>query len=58
MCTPPPSAGVGGGGEPLPDFRKGGDLTGHQFLEGGCWERGSDFGILNDKKGGLDSLQI
>ena len=32
-CTPPPLLyGRGGGG-----------LTGPQFLEGGCWERGGDF---------------
>ena len=24
-------------------FREREGLTGHQFLEGGCWERGGDF---------------
>ena len=48
VCTPsppPPSAG----GLSLHIFKKkngeggGGDLTGSQFLGGGCWERGGDF---------------
>ena len=60
------SAGGGGGGGELPTkFQKRG-LTGLQFLEGGCWERGGDFfqgrvcnfsmrsklksGIFNEKK--------
>ena len=36
--------GVGGGvGVEPPIFQNGGrGLTGSQFLEGGCWERGSD----------------
>ena len=32
-----------GGIELLPNFQKRGDLTGPQFLEEGCWERGGDF---------------
>ena len=43
VCTPLFSAGgVGGGGLSLrPNFQKArGALTGSQFLEGGCWERG------------------
>ena len=50
---PPPSfwwgggggggGGEGGGGVGRPSFGGGGGgLTGSQFLEGGCWERGSD----------------
>ena len=36
--------GGGGGGGVDPPFWEGGGggLTGSQFLEGGCWERGSD----------------
>ena len=38
---PPLSAGGGGGGiEPSTKFSKKECLTGAQFLEGGCWERG------------------
>ena len=39
----PPAKKGGGGLNLLPDFQKGGGLTGPQFLEGGCWERGGDF---------------
>ena len=41
-CTPALSAG---GVEHPTQFSKmgGGDLTGPQFLEEGCWERGGDF---------------
>ena len=28
---------------PPPLWKRGGGLTGPQFLEGGCWERGGDF---------------
>ena len=42
MCTPF-SAGGEGGLSLLPNFQKGGDLTGPPFLEGGCWEGGGDF---------------
>ena len=38
----PLSAG-GGGVEPPTKFPKRVSLTGPQLLEGGCWERGSDF---------------
>ena len=32
-----------GGVEPPTRFSERGGLTGPQFLEGGCWERGGDF---------------
>ena len=51
--TPPPlSAGEGGRGlSLLTIFQKGGRrcLTGSQFLEGGCWERGGVF-VINKLK--------
>ena len=39
---PPPFCWGGGEGgvNLLPNFQKGGSLTGPQFLEGVCWERG------------------
>ena len=44
MCTPPPYSAGGGGGEfeSSTKFSKSGrgGLTGSQFLEGNCWERG------------------
>ena len=47
VCTPPPFClGGGEGGEGSASyqiFKKGGVLTGPQFLEGGCWERGVTF---------------
>ena len=45
VCNPPPPFcwGKRGGFNLLPNFRKGEDLTGPQFLEGGCLERGVDF---------------
>ena len=39
----PLSLSAGGGLNLLPKFQKGGDLSGPQLLEGGCWERGGDF---------------
>ena len=42
ICTPTPLS-AGGGFEPPTKFPKGRGLTGPQFLEGGCWERGGDF---------------
>ena len=60
---PLPLSAGGRGVEPLTKFEKRGDLKGPQLLEGGCWERGSDFfqgvqlshnklksEIFNDKK--------
>ena len=43
--TPFMLGGEGGGGCLASNqiSKKGGGLTGSQFLEGGCWERGSDF---------------
>ena len=46
VCTPPPFCLGGEGGEGSASyqiFKKGGVLTGPQFLEGGCWERGVTF---------------
>ena len=49
VCTPSPPFLQGWGGgvgvEPPTKFSKkrGGDLTGSQLLEEGCWERGGDF---------------
>ena len=43
MCTPPPYSAGGGGGEfeSSTKSKSGrGGLTGSQFLEGNCWERG------------------
>ena len=43
----PLSAGGGGGGGAWASnkiFKRGGGLTGSQFLEGGCWEDGHDLG--------------
>ena len=42
-CTPSLSAGSGGIEPPNKFSKKGGGLTGSQFLEEGCWERGGDF---------------
>ena len=42
VCTSPPF--LLGGSVSYQIFKKGGGgLTGSQFLEGGCWERGGDF---------------
>ena len=46
-CTPPPLfCGGAGGGQLtlLPNFQKKG-LTGSQFLEWGCWEKGVTFSV-------------
>ena len=40
---PLPLSAGGGGVEPPTKFSKRGGLPGHQFLEGGCWEREGDF---------------
>ena len=40
---PPPPPGFGGWFESPTKFSKKGDLTGSQFLEGGCWKRGGEF---------------
>ena len=34
---------MGGGWTSYQIFQKGAGLTGPQFLQEGCWERGSDF---------------
>ena len=49
---PPLSAGGGGGGgiEPSTKFSKKECLTGAQFLEGGCWERGGG-GLFGEGEG-------
>ena len=51
MYTLPFLLGEGGGGgvEPPTKFFKKGSVTGSQFLEGGCWERG---GHIFQREGG------
>ena len=44
VCIPPSFCmGMGRMVEPLTKFSKREGLTGSQFLEGGCWESGSEF---------------
>ena len=47
----PLSAGTGGWAS-YQVFEKGGGLTGSQFWEGGCWERGGDFFGRHGRGGG------
>ena len=54
VCTPPPFLQGGGGGSWASDqiFKKGEGLTGSQFLEGRCWEKGGDFLLFFILRGG------
>ena len=49
VCTPSLLGGGGEGVQPVFKFSKSRDLTGCQFLEEGCWERGVGLQFLHRK---------